>query len=369
MQEDIEIRINELTKVWEKDFYKRIFPQMKEMKLERLRVVYSGSVLITVLIFITVISAGWKFLINTDNVRFLVCLILLGLVLCFGMFYFFSYEYSSKIKNTFYRKIFKLIGLNWKQGGEKVDYPFLNDCKIFNPATYVDEDDIISGNYKDVKFTIAETDVVDKGGGYAYRYEKGGKTVFSGILVSFLSNKKNNATTIVLPKLKSVTSVFELTSEILFFILFILLFIACYFIHFYGGICAFVFFVFFVWTVAYIRNKVYMKDMQKISLEDVIFSKKYQAYSYEQIECRYLLTTAFIERFLRAGKAFKTTRLRCSFCGDKFVLAIPARKNAFEISGLFMSLNNPKHIHKFFEQIASILLLVDCFKLERKTGL
>ena len=142
---------------------------------------------------------------------------------------------------------------------------------------------------------------------------------------------------------------------------------------------AFVGFIFFIvcgWIfiasiLAEIKSmKKYQNKLQKVNLEDVNFLKHYQAYSYDQVEARYLITTSFIERFLNFGKAFHTKRLKCSFINDgNIIIVLDSAKNEFEIGGLFTSLKNPKHIEKFANQIVSLLLIVDYFKLDEKTGL
>lgn len=111
------------------------------------------------------------------------------------------------------------------------------------------------------------------------------------------------------------------------------------------------------------------KGIQKLILEDVNFSKYYQAYSYDQVEGRYLITSAFIDRFKYLGEVFNTKNLRCSFVNNNLVIAIESKKDVFEISGLYTSLKNPKHIDKFVDQIVAILLVADYLKLYEKTGL
>ena len=81
------------------------------------------------------------------------------------------------------------------------------------------------------------------------------------------------------------------------------------------------------------------------------------------------MTATFIERFLGVGKAFNNNRIQCSFVDDKLIVAIPTGKDSFEISSLFTFLYNPKRINVFFEQIASILVLVDYFKLDNDISL
>jgi len=118
------------------------------------------------------------------------------------------------------------------------------------------------------------------------------------------------------------------------------------------------------------KNNVFENySLQRVYLEDPEFNRRYKVYSNDQIEGRYLITPAFMERFKNIQTAFGTQNVKCSFVDDKFFLAIPTKQNAFEIGNLFTPLDNPKHLEKFFREFSSILLLMDYFKLDERTGL
>lgn len=51
------------------------------------------------------------------------------------------------------------------------------------------------------------------------------------------------------------------------------------------------------------------------------------------------------------------------------MFAISTNKNLFEIGNLFKRLDDPKQMETFFNELASIMALVDLFKLDEKTGL
>ena len=109
--------------------------------------------------------------------------------------------------------------------------------------------------------------------------------------------------------------------------------------------------------------------MNEIKLEDPEFNKKYRAYSSDQVEGRYLITPAFMERFKNIQTAFGTDKVKCSFFDNNLMFAISTRKNLFEIGNLFCSLENPKQLETFFNELTSIFMLIDYFKLNEKTGL
>ena len=105
--------------------------------------------------------------------------------------------------------------------------------------------------------------------------------------------------------------------------------------------------------------------LEKVQLEDVKWEKRFEAYSQDQVEARYLLTTAFMERFLNLTTAFGTNKAKCSFCDDKMIIAISTRKNLFEFGHLFKKIDS----EDFYNELSSILELIEYFKLNIYTGL
>ena len=108
---------------------------------------------------------------------------------------------------------------------------------------------------------------------------------------------------------------------------------------------------------------------EKLILEDVDFNSQYSVYSEDQIEGRYIVTSSFMERFLNLKTAFKTKQIKCSFYDNKIMFAISTLKDCFEIGSLFKPLTDTKSIEKFFNEIISIYLIIDNFKLDEQNGL
>ena len=110
------------------------------------------------------------------------------------------------------------------------------------------------------------------------------------------------------------------------------------------------------------------KKYQKVNLESVTFEKKYNVYSNDQIEARYLFTTAFMERIENLCFAFKAKYVRGSFKDDKLVLAIHTGKDMFAMG----SDSKDTDAHTFeilYDEMISILQIVDELKLNEHTGL
>ena len=113
------------------------------------------------------------------------------------------------------------------------------------------------------------------------------------------------------------------------------------------------------------KNK---KNMEKIHLEDVKFDTLYNIYSTDQIEARYLLTTAFMERFLNIKTAFKADYIRAEFKDNKLILLIGVDKDLFAMGNISKK-TTAKTFVELLEELYSVLALVDTLKLNQKTGL
>jgi hypothetical protein len=111
------------------------------------------------------------------------------------------------------------------------------------------------------------------------------------------------------------------------------------------------------------------QGMDKVGLEDVEFEKLYDVYSTDQVESRYLITPAFIERFKNISRVFKTTDIRCSFKDKQILLAITAEEDLFSIGKLTQPVTDPAPYYKLFEEFIAVLSLIDVLKLNQKLGL
>jgi len=89
----------------------------------------------------------------------------------------------------------------------------------------------------------------------------------------------------------------------------------------------------------------------------------------DQIESRYLLTTSFMERFKNMKFSFFAQDAYCQFCG-KFVYIAPSTNlDLFNLFNLNTPVSDRKQFNIMFNQIYSILKLVEHYKLNQKTGL
>ena len=110
------------------------------------------------------------------------------------------------------------------------------------------------------------------------------------------------------------------------------------------------------------------KDLKKIQLEDVVFNSKYDVYSDDEIECRYLLTTAFMSKFENIKTSFEAKNIRAEFKNGELSILIQVSKDLFKMGDIIHA-TNVNHFVIMFEEIYSVLELSTQLNLASKTGL
>ena len=171
-----------------------------------------------------------------------------------------------------------------------------------------EDDDFFIGYYKDVEIMVAEEEITK-----VVRTRKGSRrvTVFDGIIIELDMNKPFNGQTIV----KTDHGIF---------------------------------------------NRFYcVSNMENVKLEDVVFEKHFEVYSTDQIEARYVLTTAFMERMLKLKEVFKGKQIQFSFFDNKVIIAIDTSKDMFEVSSLFHKIPDYKRACETFNQITAVFSIID----------
>lgn len=110
------------------------------------------------------------------------------------------------------------------------------------------------------------------------------------------------------------------------------------------------------------------KKYSVVQLEDIEFMKKYTVYSTNQIEARYLITTAFIDRLKNIKTKFKTKYIRVAFKDDKIVIALHTDRDMFKMANMTSDTGKQTFI-ALFEEIVSVLDFINQLKLNKKLGL
>lgn len=262
---------------------------------------------------------------------------------------------------------------------------------LFPTYTYSETDDVITGCYNNVDYEIAKTKLVVKG------RKNNEFDVFKGVIISFKPNKDFNTETLVTTKgdnnirnypanSKSIIT-FLIVFSLILPTIFTILFISTTFSklgsmgldhqNFFKILLrpenmSFVFNMLMpIAIIALFAVTIYnqKKKMHDVKLEDTSFDKKFNVYTKDQIEARYLLTPTFMERLKSLETAFGTKGVKCSFFNNRIMFAIPAKKDLFELGSLYAPLNSNKSVENFYNELNSIHEMIDHFKLNEKIGI
>lgn len=309
---------------------------------------------------------------------FMVFFVLPAMVICCGAEIYLVpkrviKEFKTLIKSQCIRPLTKSTGkLVWTKNKPGQHLPLM-ESELFPMHTDIVYDDTYSGEYEGIEFYIQEVELILEG--------KEKTKVFNGVVICVPSNKSVNAQTIITTKLdlniqnRVMTKYSMLITGLLFIfmglspIIFnvqvddifkiikvILCCIGCIGIGLAGL------------YMAYQQHK-QESEYKKIALEDLKFDKRFNVISKDQIEARYLVTTAFMDRLHNFRTAFGTKNIKCSFFNDKIMFAISTNKDIFEIGNLFIPLTDKKQVENFYNEISSVYNMIDYFKLAQKTGL
>ena len=293
-------------------------------------------------------------------------------VFCFLCASFVNFCFVADIKSKCMQRLVSHLGnIIWRQGFISRDD--IVASQLFPLFASKTSDDTFKGIYKGVEYSIDETVLCGESG----------TTAFKGIIIKFDFNKNFTGKTIIVDKLHFKILFNDIVCYVFLTGLAMILFflgVATFFTHdifiMLLGICLF----FLCGCIIYEFRKLNPKNSKKflvgefenlsaLELEDVDFKKKYFAYSSDQVEGRYLITTAFMLRFQNLQRAFGNSNVKCSFYNNRLMFAISTNKNLFEIGSIHKPLTDFKVVEKCLDEIISILLIIDYLKLNQKIGL
>ena len=231
--------------------------------------------------------------------------------LCFGTF-------PEDVKNRLLPVILKVFGNFQRTKIQAISFEEIKKYKIFPSATDCSNDDVIEGKYKNLDILIQESKLTHNSGG------KNSHTVtdFDGLIIKVTSNKNFTGTTIVRPDSYSSS----------------------------------------------------IRDLKQVHLEDPVFERIYNVYSTDQIEARYLLTTAFMMRLQHAGRVFSQNpnerhQTYCVFDKGHIFLFLSSSENFFEVFYPFKTVLNRKIYERVYEQMVAIFELIEELKLDQNIGM
>ena len=303
---------------FQETFFKELLPVLKKYEKERIiRLVLAllfGGIFLLAGLFVTFIGiySPVENCIKVDFETLEGALILY--IIAWGIWFSIKKSFETKIKKKIMADICRCIGnLKWLDA----DYPsdsstYLDSNLIPKPVYTYHFDDIFTGTYKDVEYEIAEAEYEQKAGKFSI-------TVFDGVIIKIRMNKRFKGNTIVQP-----AALFPLSK--------------------YSGLI-------------------------HTELEDPVFETKFDVYTTDEVEARYLITPSFMERLKELKTAFFANKTSCAFWNKYLLIGLHTKKDLFSLGSLIRPVNDEKQFFQMFEEILSIIKLIDHFKLDQKIGM
>ena len=256
---------------------------------------------------ITPIEAG------DDAVFPIMCFLTLTLPFCLARYC--KSKFEKEVKQAMMRKIVPILGdLKWSSSITIPSYEARSLC-IFPNFVRNNADDYFAGCHNGVDFEIFNPNLEDKRRSKNRTYYV---TVFDGVIVKFKLNKNFSGHTIIVNN-----SLFHMSPA---------------------------------------------SSLRHTELEDVQFEKKYDVYTTDEVEARYLITTAFIDRLNNLKTKFLAKNIECAF-KDEYLYVAFEKKDAFGICNIYKPIADFEQFNSMFEQILAVRRLIDVFKLEQKIGM
>ena len=99
------------------------------------------------------------------------------------------------------------------------------------------------------------------------------------------------------------------------------------------------------------------------------FNEKFKVDTTDQVEARYIITPAFMERYVKVSKMLGKGELHFHFEKNEAVFWMRTDRNLFEFCDMLTPLDSTESIDNLFDDLNAIYYLIDAFKFDEKTGL
>lgn len=355
--------VSEYTKI-----FQSLKPELDKAEIKRIKYLttFIVGVVVTLVLFSGFLLAMFGLLSSAIMLVFLFSSILAGY-----LSYLTIRNFKRYIKANFMSKFLKCFKEIRRISDENSARIFstkeLKASNLFSTFNTIKVDDAFKGNYNGVDYKITEIKLIQEG-------SKNSTTAFKGVILSVPSNKTIKANTIIATKRDM--NIRNYPTGIIASIILVPILICEWFLSlkFSSDIDNFIkLIVLTIITLIIICSFIEkQKSMQNVNLESINFDKRFNVFSKDQVEARYLLTPTFIEKFTRFYTAFGTNKAKCSFYkdhtgNDRIMFAISTWKDLFEPGNLFTPVNEPKYL--FLSDFTSIFNMIEFFKLDEKTKL
>ncbi len=364
----------EIQKEFVKQYKNEIFPFLKGHVVLRKRLNKKCNLIIAIPLIImalgillTIFLKNDGYMMSSGRILFLCfspgILVILAYFLCVNKNEE-SKKFALELKKSCLQKLLNAFGgITWTNNSNLIKNEELHPSELFADFNQRTTDDEFCGTYKDINFKVCETTLLKE---YSTGKNRSVMKIFSGIVFKFEVNKSVKAHTIVSTKgdltardnkwlwLVGTLGIIEPVLK------------SCEDGDYRFAIGFLVVYLIIIGIIA--LYKIFKKEKnekQKIILEDVKFGKKYHVYSQDQIEARYIVTPAFMEKFLNLRTAYGAKNAKCAFYRNTVMFAISTDKNLFEIGSLNKTLLEPETFKKLYTEISAIYDIIDYFKLDK----
>ena len=99
-------------------------------------------------------------------------------------------------------------------------------------------------------------------------------------------------------------------------------------------------------------------DMKRVGLVDPVFEKIFEAYSTDQVESRYLLDPAFMQKLVDLERSVDGKKIRFGFIEGQLLIVVET-KNRYEAGSMLKPLTAPERTQKILDEIGAIYDIVD----------
>ena len=274
-------------------------------------------------------------------------------------------KFQKIVKEKYLEDLLDCIG--FVKSGDESGYSVFNSGLVM-PQPYDGKmrfdmiDDRFHGTYKGVNFNITEVrncNILSNMMSVNYRD-------WGGIVINFTFNKNIYSDILVIPK---TTKKYLLPTLVLLTLLTIPVLISIFYLFSFGGdeakialSSSLILFLFFSFMFDLMAWKIKLKHKKEVHLEDKTFHKKYLVQASNQVEARYVLTPAFMERLNNLKTDLSAKEVWCKFKGNQATIAFETEHDMFEIGDLHRPMSDISQVSSFFDEIILITDIIDHFK-------
>ena len=99
-------------------------------------------------------------------------------------------------------------------------------------------------------------------------------------------------------------------------------------------------------------------DMKRVGLVDPVFEKIFEAYSTDQVESRYLLDPAFMQKLVDLERSVDGRNIRFGFIEGQLLIVVET-PNRFEAGSMLKPLTTPERTQKILDEIGAVYDIID----------